>query len=62
MRQLLYFKELLQKLEGKLPDEFSGHPGHEDIAPAVNTLLESKLKLLINHFLSKLNKASIVIT
>lgn len=34
-------QELLEKLEGKLPDEFSGHPGHEDIAPAVNTLLET---------------------
>lgn len=28
-------------MNGKLPDEYSGHPGHEDIAPAVNTLLET---------------------
>lgn len=26
---------------GKLPDQFSGYPGHGDVAPAVNTLLEA---------------------
>lgn len=33
-------QELLTEI-GKLPDEFSGHPGHNDIAPAVNTLMET---------------------
>lgn len=31
---------LLNSIE-KLPDQFAGHPGHDDIAPAVNTLLET---------------------
>jgi len=33
-------QEILQEI-GKLPDEFSGHLGHDDLAPAVNTLLET---------------------